>query len=135
MIFSFLSNFFIKNFYNLSVIYSIKLSFHTILFSFIFDIFSIYFIFPIYEEKSNDIYFIYYNELKFLRKIVLINLIIIIIIKLILIYFLISNFNKYPKNENYLKNFDYKNKTDPNQQIKNFMNFNQMNLNINNLIY
>jgi hypothetical protein len=54
---------------------------------------------------------------------------------LILIYFLISNFNKYPKNENYLKNFDYKNKTDPNQQIKNFMNFNQMNLNINNLIY
>ena len=80
----------------------------------------------------------FYNELKLLRKIVLINLIIIIIIKLILIYYLITNYNKYPNpTENYLKNFDYKNKTDPNYQIISFMNFNQMNhLNhINNLIY
>ena len=76
-----------------------------------------------------------YNELKFLRKLVLINLIIIIIIKLILIYLFITNYNKYPNpTGNYLKNFDYKNKTDPNQQIKSFIQYNQMN-NINNLIY
>ncbi len=105
--------------------YSLKLLIHLICFSFILDIVYIFIIFPSSDtDDPNSMW----DQLSFIRALTLYLSILIILLKLVMSYIYYREYNRYHQiSENYLKSFDYENKTDPTKPMVPIINLQRMN--------